>query len=41
MTMKSWSGKLLKGVCYDDEKAMKKVSYDEEIVFLNSVFRFF
>ena len=30
MTMKSWSGKLLKGVCYD-----------EEIVFLKSVFIFF
>jgi hypothetical protein len=30
MTIKSWSGQVLKAA-----------SYDEEIVFLNSVFRFF
>ena len=40
MTIKSWSGQVLKAASYDDEKAMKKVCYDEEIVFLNLVFRF-
>jgi len=41
MTIKSWSGQVLKSASYYDEKAMKKVCYDEKIFFLNSVFRFF